>query len=501
MKKSILSVLSLALAVLILVSCTQGVTVTTAGDTGTDPVTTTSAPVTNAPVTTEEKYEIQSADLGGAEISVVIGRDGGSGLNYKSVFARDNWEEERNDLIDQVVYERNQLVMEKLNCKIRLYEEYDDTLSVSEKYADQLLAGDPEIDIIAGSAMYDLSLAREGYLADLSDYSDYIHTDRVYWSDDAIDALNIGEGDEIYWLTGLMNLGYVGGIQTVLVNETLYNSFAKGTYGDLYELVNEGEWTMDTMFAMSRLVPQYHEWTHGTVLYPSEANQAFIISSGIPFSAFTDEASLQRERERLTLFADKFYALVNNSSTQVLSGEMEALNYFASDSAMIVFTTNGYQGVALRDMESSYVMLPYPKLDGSQEDYYCAVTRDFGVYGINRNSEEVLSAVKVLEALAVQSYNWVYPEYRTKIASYFVCKCHLWKVEKQFEDFVLSKAVFDPVYIWGDYITDNGNEGMREFFDGMLFLDKNTFLEGVFKKSPEWQSSADKLYDEFVFQK
>jgi hypothetical protein len=127
---------------------------------------------------------------------------------------------------------------------------------------------------------------------------------------------------------------------------------------------------------------------------------------------------------------------------------------------------------------------------------------EIGIYGISKSSADKINAARVLEALAIESRNTSVPEYRDTYLYYKMCRCDAWKVHKVMMDYIISCTVMDPACIWS--ATDafgKGEDRLGEFFKSRISLPKEDLLAAIKDKEKDWQSSADKLYDEFVFQK
>ena len=60
-------------------------------------------------------------------------------------------------------------------------------------------------------------------------------------------------------------------------------------------------------------------------------------------------------------------------------------------------------------MDDDFGLLPFPKYDASQESYITTVTGGTGLLGIPKYVENPEMVGAVTEALAIESYNYVYP--------------------------------------------------------------------------------------------
>ncbi len=91
-------------------------------------------------------------------------------------------------------------------------------------------------------------LSQEGVLYDLCEFSDYIDLDAPWWDDNATKSMSIG--DRVYFTTGDMSIMQKIVSSGVAFNKTLLNDHFPGV--DLYQIVDEGKWTLDRLYSMSK---------------------------------------------------------------------------------------------------------------------------------------------------------------------------------------------------------------------------------------------------------
>ena len=66
---------------------------------------------------------------------------------------------------------------------------------------------------------------------------------------------------------------------------------------------------------------------------------------------------------------------------------------------------------ALRDMKDTYSILPFPKWDTAQENYYTNADDKFQVFSIPKTASDTEFVGMIFEALSAESYRSVYPAY------------------------------------------------------------------------------------------
>lgn len=484
---------------------TQGdpATTTKPSDTtaGGDPVGTTGPVTTTKP--SKIDHDLPEIDLEGDVISFVVADTDQDMLNTSSIVA----DADTGDTVDQAIYERNERIQEQFNCTIELYEEYVSDYSVSGQYGTVLLAGESSIDIIAGRQWDDMNLCLKGYVQELTSLegteNDYIDWEKGYWATDYIEGMNYG--DKVYWLVGDINLRYTGSFYTVFLNKTLYDTSCLATYGDPYQLVYNGDWHYDTIIALAQLgwqdIGEEQDKTDsgdvlGLAIPLWDNTNAMVISAGIPFSTENPDGSIvlniTDKNERLVNFCTKFSDLLSTNGVLSFGGAYgDAMNLLASDNAMMVFGRLNQAHMYLRDMASDYVILPYPKLDKTQDRYYSSVHDGISIFGVNNATSNLKAALVVLEAMACESYNTVRLEYYDYALKYKYTRDDY---AADMIDYIASVAWSDFGYVWAFT-----NSSLGSFFRGALQpgLNKNNFARLVKQGQRGWQIALGDIMDDF----
>lgn len=194
---------------------------------------------------------------------------------------------------------------------------------------------------------------------------------------------------------------------------------------DLYSMVKEGTWTLDQVMKMTETM---YEDTNGNGEADGEDIYGFGYSLWNPvdvwLTAFnqklvtvTDDNTIE-----INFLTDRTITIVeklnewhhNNTGFTILSlntpyGEEKLFLNNQLVMAPLRFYT-AYN--VLRDMESSYSMLPYPKLDETQDTYYTTADDRFTIFTIPITAYNNLDFIgTIYEALCAESYKTVYPEY------------------------------------------------------------------------------------------
>ena len=297
---------------LILALITAGTLASCGDDTG--PVQTDSA-LADAPTDTPETdiySSLPTGNYGGAEFKI---------LNNISNFAYTlmDLESETGDVLDDAVYQRTRSVEDRLGVKISVTDlGWDEALDMIKS---QIMSGDDGYDICFDEVST-LALAYEpGMFTDIGTIST-VDLTKPWWNRMANDSIRVG--DATYYLFGDIHLMLWECYMPVVANLTLAESLG---IDDLYDTVESGKWTLDTMYSCMRSAAldlngdtkTDAEDRFGLSMYPWNAMSFFTgcgvsliekESDGIPvYTGVTERFSAVYEKLALGFLSDKFHPI------------------------------------------------------------------------------------------------------------------------------------------------------------------------------------------------
>lgn len=396
---------------LLLSSCAEG-------DTGDETQSTTAD--SEQLETNNDRDDLGEVDLGGRDI-VVVSRV--ESVNQSEVYV----EEMDSDPINDAVYNRNLALEERLKCNIEVVQYLPEPGSVAGEAVDavsnMVIAGGTDYNIVANCSYTSMTLALQGRMTDLRNTS-YIDFDKNYWSQGFNDALSYKNSQ--FFVTGPMSLSYYRYMFVTLFNKRLMED--EGMGDALYEVVENGEWTIDYMTSIAE---RFYQDLNGSGSHDSADLYGFCARIG-PTSSMMDgfwEGSeicvlkkdedntyiYEIDQERLSDSLDAVLALLNSSGSFTATtnaGDGDVLTKFAQDeAAMITYRLIAVEDPTIRNMSNDYGILPVPKLTASQE-YKTHVQVEVILYGVPSTCYDQIDDLgKFLEAYASESYNRVKPAY------------------------------------------------------------------------------------------
>ena len=322
------------------------------------------------------------------------------------------------DVLNDAVYKRGEIVSDWFGVNITTVKrdcdwpstEFNSTLKSS------VMAGDGAYDLVAGYAATIPNLIGENIFLDWNKmkYNDFT---KPWWCEQAVEEFTIN--GKCFMVTGDISLTLWERMRCMMYNKRL-----AAEYGgpDLYDVVAEGNWTLDELGSVTKNV-----WTDldgdgkkskddrfGFMINYSNAadnlKEAFEIyvtkkgDDGLPKLTFMNERT-QRALEKLNT-----YFATNDVLFSADIDEYDTLSKkaFREGRAMIVALNLGSAN-EMRSMDDDFGIIPYPKLDSEQKEYHSTAQDNFSFFVAPIDVKDAEMTSIITEALASESYKNVIP--------------------------------------------------------------------------------------------
>lgn len=375
------------------------------------PIDTATTTETQSQTTESEVTTALPADLdfGGAECRI-FNFDSGS-WNTQLLA-----ETQTGEVLNDAIYNRNIKVEDTLN--VRLTEFRESEWNTAYEAARRLLAsGDDAYEIYFTNDRNALSLAQEGYIEPLSDMP-YVDLDREYWSQTINEDISIH--NKLYFSYGDFNLTGYEAVNVLLVNKQLAEEYS---LPDHYDAVLDGSWTLDLLAENMKLVTndldgngtfdendQYGITSHNKQVLP-----CFWVASGLrtieknendePYFALPGNEKFADMYEKVLdiMYTDNVYfnsASLTNYADNTVFKEGRALYNIVRVAFMTYY----------RDMDYDYAIIPYPKWDENQTEYYSRFEGGAVSFTPKVAANKELAGA-VMELMACESMKTVIPVY------------------------------------------------------------------------------------------
>ena len=379
----------------------------------TDTAAADTQPADTTAETTRENYpdSLPALDFGGENMNIHVRGDAGC---IDEVFV----EELTGEVVNDAVFERNEMVEERLNVDITIaigdtWEKYNNTVAAIRS---SIAAADGAYDAISGWSARIPALSLEGLFLDLNGIS-YLDFEKPWWNQSATDELQIA--GKLHFITGDIAQSMLASMCVYVVNQKVATDLG---VENLFDVVREHRWTIDYVH---ELVSDKYVDLNGDGardvedmygLLSSSMNDADGYMQGSLVSMVSRDENglpvLDVDMEQMTTLVEKVYELMwNNPGTSAITGDGTDLKPFIADLSLLATTRIGSVTDILVDMESSFGILPYPLLNDSQKEYGTRVQDSLSLWSIPIDVADPDLSGAVLEALAAQSYRTVTPAY------------------------------------------------------------------------------------------
>ncbi len=373
------------------------------------------------------------------------------------------------DVVNDAVYHRNKAISERFNVKIveqRLGE--DASLDAAQYIMNTVMAADLAFEIADIDVAASWHLATSGYFMNLYDIP-YIDFGKDYWDIDLMNDLSFS--DKLFYALSAANLDSYASTHLLAFNKDIEEKYGIPKYplksASLYQLVFDGEWTLDKFYSAAALTTldingdalMTDADQYGYLAERSDMLAGMYIGAGLETITRADDGRFELAADGL----DRFSALFDKLKSNFVS------DYFHYDDEKAVLSEMFGLGQGLfcdvtlgdlenmRDIQFGFGFLPYPKLDASQPDYISRVescnATIIPVYCMDIEFVGIM-----LEAFASQSYKETLPAYYD-----VAMKMKYTRDEPSSEmlDIVTSSRAFDlGDAVYGSLVADRLCEGL-----------------------------------------
>lgn len=360
--------------------------------------------------------ELPERDYGGFAFRI-ISRD--DDMHSYPVHTRDLYAEEMNgDAINDSVYERNSLIEETYNVTIKL-ETHSETTNESTPNTlvqNSVMAGSDDYDLLTTHIINGGNSVLKNIFLNFNNI-DYVDLSKPYWNQGALNAFTIGTKTYL----ALSDLCFSSNDNThcMVYNKELAKNY---NVGDIYEIVKNNEWTYDKFRTMCENVSND---TNGDGKMTEDDLYGYFIGggSGLINWMFAADLHVMAKDENnlpyLDFFSEKTvdaytwtYNLHHSDDSFYIASwvDKKVPIIFGGDHALFMTTQIGVIE-DLRDMESDFGVLPYPKWSAEQETYYHYVDGHAAIMAVPKTVGDIERTGILLEALSYESYKSVLPLY------------------------------------------------------------------------------------------
>ncbi len=431
--------LLLAIAAIAAVGC---------GDASSDAGTVTQSPdagtVTETAAVTENIYahDLGSYDFGGETFTMYARKL----MHLNSAM---HAEAADGTTLNDAIYERNVRLMDQYNFKFEEIFEENDTKQARLA----VIAGEDTYDIINTRCVYAFNYALEGLLRPVSDLPELDLT-KPYWDKELTDAMSIGNVP--FFAVGAFNTSGYEYTHLLAFNKEL----AANNDFDIYGAVKNGSWTFSAMREMMKAVvsdingdgTMDREDRYGLLSAAKQILPCFWISAGQESMKMDTNDypvfSLLSDENFQSVFVEIFDLVYENNAWHHYTDEEnvhpDEVNMFINGQGLFIDMPVFYLA-DLRSMDTDFGLVPYPKYDEAQTEYYSRIEGCEQTCIPVTNVKDLEMTGVILEAMASDSAQHLVPAfYETLLKS----KLARDNDSEEMLEIVFGNRVFD----WGDTV-------------------------------------------------
>ena len=372
MKKTIATLLALVTLLFPLASCKK------------EPNTPADTADTTQITDTGRLAELGSRDMGGETFKILDAND------YPDMHVNFSTEETRFDSkINEALYNRDIRLTVSYNLGGIEYSSKTKAVSGIDAVRTQTLSGTVDYDMIISTAVGSTALgaqggtlaavALQGVLRNLNELQ-YLSLDKEWWS--PLIYKNMLLNDKLFFTTGDIAPSLYQAPAAMYANMDRFLQYYEDT--DIFKIVEDGEWTLEKLYTMTVDISQ--DTNKDNKMHASDdffgliiaknglTVQNFVIGAGLNFSEVEkNELTMNLKSETLGNVVEKI-ALLYPSMNFDYKDQQDTINSTFKN-GRAVFLAHQLEAAMfhLRDMKDDYVVLPYPKMDASQEQYLSQV--------------------------------------------------------------------------------------------------------------------------------
>lgn len=362
-------------------------------------------------------------------------------------------DEQNGESVNDALYNRNQQIGERFEVKIQYstggLAHHDDAAANVEK---TIMAGDGDaFDLLMFHVVANSGNAVKGLYLNWYDIP-HINFEKPWWSASTTEDLTIN--NRCFLAIGDVSLDALAQTYAILYDKTALETYSEE---NLYNVVTEGRWTLDYLGGLSERV---YKDVNGNGEADKEDYYGYasdqMSNLGAYFWAtgnkiFTKNASGELE---FTYYSENLVNAFN--SCQKLFGGIGVDITYSPDQHLNAFMNSQVLSVAgclknlrneLSEYENEIGVVPMPKLNDAQENYYTMADGSHEAMAIGKSAADPEYVGIITEALCAESFKTVIPA--------FYDECLKSRYASSPEDAEMIELCVDScIFDWG-YVYDN----------------------------------------------
>ncbi len=423
MKKRIFTLLLAALL------CSSSLIACAEGETSSDAVTAADTPSASEEIVDElppeEEYDSLEArklvddglgerDLGGAEFRML----------YQERYGEFQYSEELNgDALNDAVYQRNLDVEDRFNAVIVHNTGAEEQLAMDIR--NSVMSGNDEYDLYLGHSIYTGKYAVQGIFRDIRELD--IDFTKPWYPQYAVSNLTVN--GKMFLTASDICLSLASNTYCYYYNKNLA---ASNQMEDIYNVVNEGRWTID--YLLNNIASFYQDADgdgvtgngdiYGFAGEKANSTVAYLYSFEVDILEMSDTGEISvlfGSDERSVDSVEKLRTLLYGSqgSYNVTTDTRTNIDLFTTQNAIFTTGTLSDSLSSYRDnCDFDYGIIPYPKYNEDQETYFTVAGGSVSSSAIPLTATRDELVATMFAALSAETWKSVMPQYYDVVLKY-----------------------------------------------------------------------------------
>ena len=322
----------------------------------------------------------------------------------------------------------------------------------------------------------------------------YINLNQPWWS--ASNLTDLTYRGKTFLVMGDFDMSGLSQTKCMFYNKDLAESFG---LPNIYETVRNGQWTKDKI---NELCEGTYVDVNGDGQKDAGDQYGYAVDSKGDFNgllwAFGKRLFEQQSDgtykdvyydEKLVSIVEWCYDIKNNHDYTWTDSEWNTgYNMFMLEKTLIA---NGYISMTqwgMRDLEADYAILPCPKWDEAQQNYYTYVEGSHSIAGVLTTAQDKEFVGCIMEALNAESWKTVRPAYYDSCLKYKGARD---EDSVEMLDILMDGRLFDFGYVYGGW-------GAAFWLQYCINDENSTDITSYYeKKKNEWNTYMDKVFTAF----
>ncbi len=444
-------------------------------------------PEENTEITTAVTADIPEKDYEEYEFKII-----GVAADKYSYLGDEIWRESENgESLNDAVFKRNIMTEEKLNVTIVKV----NSSNVQSDLKKSVIAADDAYDAVVGTVSEYSPSITSGYLLELDKMS-YLDTSKPWWMSEVINDFSIA--GKRFLLFGDIIWQDKESIWALCFNKDLAE---ENNLDDPYQLVLNGNWTLDMLSSQCMNISMdingdtVMDYNDQWGLLGSRTAGLGLITSCGAFVSQSDNNGLNfiLDSARNISAMDKIYDFIHSDNLMLRAEDLKGvddiwtgiINIFREGRAL--YRISIMKDIAgLRDMDNDFGILPMPKCDDTQEQYYTTYQ------GHSAKSVSVPTTVSDTERTGIVIEYMGYVSSDTMLKAYYDTTLQR-KVSRDEESAKMLDIIFKSVITDPALSLELGS--IRDKLVSMINADTNTNISSIASIKESIQKKLNEIYE------